>query len=102
MQDRKLASLLTDDAQARCARAPPERALTETEINLLDALVRPCANRSPAERSLSEYLLKLAKLGGYLARAGDPPPGNLVMWRGLSRLTDIHLGFLLAKGGVGN
>jgi hypothetical protein len=25
-----------------------------------------------------------------------PPPGNSVVWKGLSRLTDIHLGFLLA------
>jgi hypothetical protein len=32
-----------------------------------------------------------------LARASDPPPGNLVMWRGLSRLTDIVLGFEAAK-----
>lgn len=38
------------------------------------------------------YLIKIARLGGYLARAKDPPPGNIVMWRGLSRLTDITLG----------
>ena len=44
----------------------------------------------------------MAKLGGYLARASDPPPGNLVIWRGFSRLNDIHLGMLLAKGNVGN
>ncbi len=37
----------------------------------------------------------IARLGGYLARANDSPPGNMVMWRGLSRLTDIELGFLL-------
>ena len=41
------------------------------------------------------------KLGGYLARAKDPPPGNLVLWRGLSRLTDILLGFELPKRGCG-
>ncbi len=51
---------------------------------------------------LSAYLIRIARLGGYLARASDPPPGNTVMWRGVSRLTDIHLGFLLAKGDVGN
>ena len=28
----------------------------------------------------------------YLARANDPAPGSIVMWRGLSRLTDIELG----------
>jgi len=34
---------------------------------------------------------------GYLARANDAPPGNTVMWRGVSRLTDIELCYELAK-----
>ena len=46
----------------------------------------------PAEKSLSHYLLKIACLGGYLARAHDRPPGNTVMWRGWARLMDIMLG----------
>jgi hypothetical protein len=44
----------------------------------------------------------VALLGGYLTRASDPPPGNIITWRGLSRLTDIHVGYVLAKGDVGN
>ena len=40
-------------------------------------------------------LTKFARLGGYLARANDPPPGNIVRGRGLARLTDIQLGLLL-------
>jgi hypothetical protein len=40
--------------------------------------------------------VQLAKLGGYLARNSDPPPGNTVIWRGLSKLIDIELGFNLA------
>src|SRR3546814_412413 len=68
-------------------QAPPTLALTATEIALLDRLVndKPQARR----KTLSHYLIKIARLGGYLARAHDPPPGNTVMWRGLSRLTDI-------------
>jgi len=54
------------------------------------------------EPYLGHYLLKLAQLGGYLARASNPPPGNKIFWRGLTRLNDIHLGYLLAKGDVGN
>lgn len=42
------------------------------------------------------------RLGGYLARAKDPPPGNMVMWRGMSRLNDIELGVLIGAGLVGN
>jgi len=37
----------------------------------------------------------IARLGGYLARANDSPPGNMVIWRGLSRLTDIEMGFFI-------
>jgi hypothetical protein len=53
-------------------------------------------------RKLSDYLTKIARLGGYLARANDPPPGNTVMWRGLSRLTDIELGAIIGARIVGN
>lgn len=51
---------------------------------------------------MSHYAIQLAKLGGYLARKGDPPPGNTVIWRGLTRLTDIVLGMQLAIEIVGN
>lgn len=79
--------------------APPESALTGQEIEVLDRLAggQPPAN----ERTVSHYLLRIAKLGGYLARAKDPPPGNIVLWRGLSRLTDILLGFSLEHRGCG-
>jgi hypothetical protein len=38
----------------------------------------------------------------YLARTHDPAPGNIVMWRGLSRLTDLQLGFAIGANFVGN
>ncbi len=79
---------------------PAEIAMTPTEIQLLDQLVKDTAktsfNPSTAE-PLTRYTVKLAQLGGYLARANDPPPGNIVVWRGLVRLTDILLGFELAE-----
>jgi hypothetical protein len=79
----------------------PQVAFTELELWLLDELVHDKANeRSP--NSLTTYLTKLARLGGYLARAHDPPPGNTVMWRGLSRLTDIQLGAIIGAQLVGN
>jgi len=80
--------------------ATPTLGLTETEIELLDHLVKD--KNSPQRRTLSHYLTKIAKLGGYLARANDPPPGNTVMWRGLSRLTDIGLGAMIGAKIVGN
>lgn len=53
-------------------------------------------------RTLSAYLTKRARLGGYLAKSKDPPPGNMVMWRGLSRLKDIGIGFIVGVQLVGN
>ena len=79
--------------------AEPGLALTERETALLDRLV---PDRVPRPRTLAVYLTKVARLGGYLARGRDPPPGNTVMWRGMSRLTDITLGSTVAAGLVGN
>jgi hypothetical protein len=79
--------------------ALPTLALTATEIAVLDRLVndKPQARR----KTLAHYLTKIARLGGYLARANDPPPGNTVMWRGLSRLTDIALGAIVGAENCG-
>lgn len=68
---------------------------TETEIHILDQLVT-VKNKSN-KKTVSRYLTLLAKLGGYLDRKHDPPPGNMTIWRGFRRLTDIHLGFSLAN-----
>ena len=80
----------------------PTAVFTENEFNILEKLVNPKRHEPSQPRSLSNYIRKMDKLGGYLARASDPPPGNLVIWRGFSRLNDIHLGMLLSKGNVGN
>jgi hypothetical protein len=72
----------------------PTLALTQLELQLLDQLA---PNRSPPAQppTLSDYIIKIARLGGYLARARDPAPGNIVLWRGLARLTDIAIGYSL-------
>jgi hypothetical protein len=82
--------------------APPELAFTELELYLLDHLVQDKASVNPRRKSLTVYLTKLAQLGGYLGRAHDPPPGNMVIWRGMSRLTDIELGAIIGAQLVGN
>jgi hypothetical protein len=83
--------------------AEPDTALASIEIGLLDQLVADTGNRRCRPGTLSFYLTKLARLGGYLARSSDPPPGNIVIWRGLSRLTDIEIGLELGLArNVGN
>jgi Transposase DNA-binding/Transposase Tn5 dimerisation domain len=81
--------------------APPSVALTKTEIGLLDQLINDKGKIPHQRKVLGTYLVKIARLGGYLARKNDPPPGNIVMWRGISRLTDIALGAALRSRNCG-
>lgn len=76
--------------------APAEVALTTAEIEALDRAVPSGPGTVPA-RTLAGCLLKVARLGGYLARTRDLPPGNAVIWRGWARLADIMLGIELAE-----
>jgi hypothetical protein len=83
---------------ARAApQAHPTLALTMPEITILDQLVSNSGNRATTPKTLAFYLTKLARLGGYLARTNDPPPGNTVIWRGLRRLNDILLGAEISR-----
>jgi len=43
-------------------------------------------------------LVAIARLGGFLARKSDGPPGWLSIWRGWHMLTAMVQGFLLAQG----
>ena len=83
--------------------AEPGIALTPVEMQILDRMVPNQAADRATRPTLSTYLTKLARLGGYLARGKDPPPGNTVMWRGMTRLADIKLGVEIAGANcVGN
>ena len=79
--------------------APAETAFTKPEIEVLDQIAG--TTLPVVKRTISFYLLVVAKLGGYLNRANDPPPGNTVIWRGLTRLIDILLGFELRDQSCG-
>ena len=81
--------------------AAPKLVLTHLEMTLLDRLVLDKKQSLMPAGTLAANLTTVAQLGGYMARTKDPPPGNTEMWRGLSRLTDINLGFMLARGPAG-
>jgi hypothetical protein len=80
-------------------KADPTIAFTATEITILDSLIVDSASRGAKSGALQLYLTKLSRLGGYLARTFDSPPGNTVVWRGLRRLVDIQIGAELATYG---
>ena len=39
--------------------------------------------------TIGEVLVWIAKLGGYIGRNSDPPPGMISLWRGWQRLMDM-------------
>ena len=82
--------------------ADPELVFTDLELRILDRLVSDKPTVGSRQPLLSHYLIKLARLGGYLARNSDPPPGNETIWRGLNRLVDIQLGVIMGAEFVGN
>ena len=55
--------------------ASPNDAFTQLDQYLLDELL-PHKAAASLKPSLAHYIVKLARLGGYLARAHDPPPGK--------------------------
>ena len=71
----ELAGLLDDDAQSFSpGRAANSRVDRDRNRRARSPRERQTAKRDG--RTLSHYLTKIARLGGYLARANDPPPGN--------------------------
>jgi hypothetical protein len=55
-------------------------ALIGIETAVLDRIVPGRGPNPSGIRDLASYVRKIARLGGWLARAGDPPPGDQVLW----------------------
>jgi hypothetical protein len=70
--------------------------LSELEWTVLSIKSSRNGSRPVSPPSIGEALISIAKLGGYLARKKDGPPGTLVLWRGWKRLMDLTQGWALA------
>jgi hypothetical protein len=44
---------------------------------------------------MGEAVRMVAKIGGYLGRKNDPPPGHQLIWQGYAALQFMSLGFAL-------
>ncbi|MFC5568415.1 IS4 family transposase [Rubellimicrobium aerolatum] len=75
--------------------APPGAVFTDLELEFLERLMP--TTKAGAARSLDPYMIRVARLGGYLARSRGPPPGATVMWRGFGRLADLVEGYAAGK-----
>ena len=81
-------------------RASPAAVFTDAEIEVLNrAAAGP--RRADEARDLDAYLIRIARLGGHLARRHDGPPGTVVMWRGFSRPADLAAGFDIGRTAAG-
>jgi hypothetical protein len=85
----------------KLARQTPEAPCTGTfeehEWQALLAFKRPGQPLPSTPPGLRDITRMTAELGGFLGRRGDGEPGSTTLWRGLQRLHDIALGFLIAK-----
>lgn len=82
------------------ARTEPDRPCTDLLSHMeWTVLYRKAhANKTPPKQppKMRDVVISIAKLGGYLARKSDGPPGTLAMWRGWKRLADLVDGWRLA------
>jgi hypothetical protein len=75
---------------------PCEVFFDEWEVKVL-TLVAERQNKRVPERplTLADAMTAVARLGGYMARPSDPPPGAKVLWRGFIRLDGMVDGYCL-------
>jgi len=81
------------------ARSPPERPAHEVIEPLLLAVVAERAGQAPATMTIGSFWTEVARLGGYLARSHDGPPGWRTIWKGWlslqTFLEGVHFAFHL-------
>lgn len=73
----------------------PAAVFTETERSVLTRVTPE--NKRHDSYNLDFYVKAVARLGGYLDRASDAPPGTTVVWRGFTRLADLVEGARIAQ-----
>ncbi|HYX32309.1 MAG TPA: IS4 family transposase [Oligoflexus sp.] len=77
---------------SRISRASPAMsctaAFTESEWKVLAISTKRMEKIPTDPPSIYEAVIMLARLGGYQSRKTDPPPGPIVIWRGLKALKE--------------
>jgi hypothetical protein len=71
--------------------------LSEPEWQALYCSIHRVAKPSATPPALGTVLTWIAKMGGYLARKNDGPPGPQVIWRGFQHLPHITEMFLIMR-----
>ncbi|HXZ04330.1 MAG TPA: transposase, partial [Ktedonobacteraceae bacterium] len=81
------------------ARSEPERPAHEVIEPLMLAVLAERTGQSPLTITTGSFWVEVARLGGYLARRHDGPPGWRTIWKGWLLLQTLlegaHLAFHL-------
>ncbi len=81
------------------AREEPERPASEVIEPLMLAVLAQRSGHAPATMTVGTFWTEVARLGGYLARSHDGPPGWRTIWKGWlslqTLLEGVHLAFHL-------
>lgn len=72
---------------------PAEVLFSDIELRTLRAYAKKKDLKPPL--TLGEAVRLIAKIGGYLGRANDPPPGHQLIWQGYAGFQFMCLGFEL-------
>ena len=72
---------------------PPEVYFDDIELAVLEAYAK--SRRLPPPTTLGAAVLLVSKIGGYMGRKSDPPPGNEIMWYGYTGLRLMSMGYSL-------
>jgi hypothetical protein len=75
---------------------PCTKFLAQQEWRILCLISKEVSDPPTMPPTIGEAVGWIAKLGGYLDRKGDGPPGAMTLWRGWKRLADLTAGWNLA------
>lgn len=76
--------------------------LTEDELLALHHFINKKSGTIKGAPTIGEVVPMIAQLGGFLGRKSDGFPGVKVLWRGLSKLTNITDAYIVFVKDVGN
>lgn len=82
-------------------QVPCSTVFAAEEWQVACAVVRgkaPAPRSPPQEPALGEFILTVARLGGYKGRKHDGPPGAQTLWQGLARLRDFACAWRVLRG----
>ena len=80
---------------ARGRRVPPDFFLTDAERAVLKEKYPELGSQGG-----KDWAIAVAKIGGYLDRSSDPPPGWQTLWKGLKKVQTWAEGYKLRSSGA--